>query len=380
MSDQQQENETDWLERADNIAADLRPEAAHADATGELPVKAYERLREAGLTSALVPTELGGGGASHTQMGQILRHLAHGDPAVAVTLSMHAHLVATQVWRHHQGLDASAVLRRVADGAFLISTGASDWIGSSGSVERVGGGYRVTGRKAPASGCEVGDVLVTSFRWDTSPDGPQVLHCSVPFDADGVGIEQTWDTLGLRATGSHTVVVDDVFVPDAAVALVRPADRWHPIWNTVLGAALPLIMAAYAGIADTALDVAVEAARAKVDAGAPPNAQAQLVGELVTAHTTAADVIDAMFASSDDLRFANTDQHASLTLARKTAAASGLIETVRLAIEVVGGAGFTRSSDLERLFRDVHGCLFHPLPRSRQLDLTGRVALGSEPV
>ena len=46
----------------------------------------------------------------------------------------------------------------------------------------------------------------------------------------------------MRATGSHTVVLDDVFVPDAAVALIRPADVWHPVWNTVVTAAMPLIM------------------------------------------------------------------------------------------------------------------------------------------
>ncbi len=51
--------------------------------------------------------------------------------------------------------------------------------------------------------------------------------------AEGVSIERTWDTMGMRATGSETVVFDDVFVPDAAVALVRPCGQWHPVWGTV---------------------------------------------------------------------------------------------------------------------------------------------------
>jgi acyl-CoA dehydrogenase len=289
---------------------------------------------------------------------------------------MHSHLVAAQVWRHKHGMDAEKILRRVAgDRAVLISTGASDWVGSNGSAQQVDGGYRVSARKTPASGCEAGDILVTSIRWDGAPDGPQVLHCTVPFDADGVSIEQTWDTLGLRATGSHTVVLDDVFVPDAAVSLARPADQWHPIWNIVVTAALPLIMSAYVGIADAAVDLARDAVSGRAD----PHVL-QLLGETLNAHTTGQDVVDAMFHDSDDLQFANTDEASSRTLSRKTVAADALIASVRLALETTGGLGYTRRSDIERLYRDVHGCLFHPLPRAKQTTLTGRVALGLSPV
>jgi acyl-CoA dehydrogenase len=171
------------------------------------------------------------------------------------------------------------------------------------------------------------------------------------------------------------VVFDDVFVPDAAVSLIRPADEWHPILNTVLGAAMPLIMSAYVGIADAAVDLATAAVAGRDD----PHVL-QLVGEMLDAHTTGADLVDAMFAASDDLRFENTDEHASRTLARKSVAADALIRTVRLAIEATGGVGYTRSSDLERLYRDVHGCLFHPLPRAKQTRFSGRVALGLSPI
>src|ERR1700728_4523435 len=220
-SDPTTDSATDWAGLARRIGSELRLEVADRDISGQISVAAFERLRASDITSALVPVEFGGGGVSHAEMGAVLRELGRYDPATAVTLSMHAHLVATQVWRHHHGMDAEKVLRKVADDhAILISTGASDWVGSNGSAERVDGGFKVSARKVPASGCEIGQVLVTSIRWDDAPDGPQVIHCSVPFSADGVGIELTWDTLGLRATGSHTVVLDDVFVPDGAVSLL----------------------------------------------------------------------------------------------------------------------------------------------------------------
>jgi acyl-CoA dehydrogenase len=288
---------------------------------------------------------------------------------------MHTHVVAQQVWRHRHGLDAEAVLRKVAAGAFLATSGASDWVGSSGVTTAVDGGFRVSARKAPVSGCEVADVLVTSVRWDTAPDGPRVLHCSVPLTADGVSVDHTWDTLGLRATGSHTVVLEGVFVPEAAVSLVRPADVWHPVWNMVLGAAMPLIMATYLGVADAAVAIAIEATAGRDDA-----TTAQLLGEMVNAHLAATDGVDAMFAESADLAFDNTDEHASRTLARKTVVADALVATVDHAMEVVGGRSYSRSSDLERLHRDVLGCRYHPLPRARQLEFSGRVAAGLSPV
>lgn len=367
---------TDWGSLAHEIGSTLQPRVRERDRSGELDLGAFDTLRSLGVTSALVPVEFGGGGASHAEMGQILRDLARYDPSTSVTLSMHSHLVAAQVWRHHHGIDAEKVFRKVVDDrAFLVSTGASDWVGSSGTARRVEGGYRVSARKGPASGSEVGDILVTSIRWDDAPDGPQVLHCSIPFSAEGVSIDLTWDTLGLRATGSHTVVLDDVFVPDAAVALTRPADQWHPVWNTVMGAAMPLIMAAYLGIADAAVD----AARAAVAGRTEPHVF-EMLGEMQNAHMTAADVVAGMFADAENLHFANTDELASRILSRKTVAADALIATVRLALETAGGVGYTRSSDIERLYRDVHGCLFHPLLRAKQLQFSGRVMQGLSPI
>ncbi len=134
-------------------------------------------------------------------------------------------------------------------------------------------------------------------------------------------------------------------------------------------------MSAYLGIADTA----VELVRSAVTGRAEPHVF-QLVGEMINAHTTANDVVAAMYVDSDNLQFDNTDEMASRTLSRKTVASDALIDTVRLAIEATGGVGYTRSSDIERLYRDVHGCLFHPLPRAKQTRLTGRVALGLSPV
>ncbi len=364
-----------WLARAVALVPELRSTAEAVDRSGSFVVGGIARLREQQLLSMLVPTELGGGGASFAETGAVLATLAHGCPATSLTFSMHLHLVAAQVWRWHRGLPAPVLTRVAQEHLLLVSTGASDWLSSSGTARRVEDGYRVSARKGPASGAPAGNVLVTSIRCDDGADGPQVLHCSVPFTAAGVRIEETWDTMGMRGTGSHTVVLDDVFVPDVAVMLARPADVWHPIWATVLGVALPLIMASYVGVAEAAASAALELAARRADR---PDC-ITVAGRMATRLGAARDTVATMLASSADLRFDNTLPHAITTLARKATATDAVLDTVRAALELGRGAAYGRSSEVERLFRDAHGALYHPLPAAQQEVASGRMALGLDP-
>jgi acyl-CoA dehydrogenase len=361
---------------ARDLAVLIGEEAANHDRLGDFVHDACRALRERGLTSMLVPAELGGGGATHGEACAALATLAQGCPATALTLSMHSHLVAAQVWRHKHDLPAPVLTRVVNERLFLVSTGAADWVSSHGSAVRVDGGFRVSARKSPSSGAPTGDVLVSSARWEAAPEGPQVIHFAVPFSAEGVSIDETWDTMGMRATGSHTVVLEDVFVPDAAVALTRPAGEWHPVFNTIVGAAIPLIMGVYVGVAESAVERAMLLAGKRSDT----SVVAPVVGRMLNRLHVAQDSVSTMIALSDDLRFANTIELASAVLSRKTSAADAVIDTVRLAMEASGGAGYSVSGGIERLYRDVHGSLYHPLPAAKQEPFTGRLALGLDPL
>src|SRR5690606_27422113 len=92
-----------------------------------------------------------------------------------------------------------------------------------------------------------------------------------------------WHTLGMRGTGSHSLVLDRVFVPDSAVALRRPRGAWHPIWDVVLGVAPPIFMAPYVGLARAARDRALEYVRGKPPSSALLLAVGRLESELVSA-------------------------------------------------------------------------------------------------
>jgi alkylation response protein AidB-like acyl-CoA dehydrogenase len=352
--------------------------AAGRDAGDVFVAAHYDTLKGHKVFSAQVPEELGGGGASHGAMCAFLRRLAHFCPSTALALSMHQHLVAAAACNHRNGRPGRALLERVAAGeAVLVSTGAGDWMESSGTVERVEGGFRVSARKPFCSGAPAGGVLVTSAPYEDPAEGWQVLHFPVPFSAQGVSLADDWRTIGMRATGSHSVVLDRVLVPEAAVALRRPRGRFHPAWNVILTAALPLIMSVYAGVAEAAAGIALDQARRRP--GGDP-ALPYLLGEMGNHLTVAQLAVDDMVRLARDLDGAMGLELTNAILARKTIAAEHVVATVGKAMEVTGGAGFYRGLGLERLLRDAQGAGLHPLPAKRQHRFAGRVALGLDPI
>jgi alkylation response protein AidB-like acyl-CoA dehydrogenase len=375
-----QEFRTDWVALAREIGPGFAARAADVDETDTFVAENYAELNARRFFSAGVPAQLGGGGASHRELCAMLRELAHHCGSTALALSMHTHLLGATVWRWRQDQPVEPLLRRIAEEQIvLVSTGASDWLESSGTADRVEGGYRVTGRKIFGSGSPAGTLLVTSAVYDDPADGPTVLHFPVPIAAEGVTVLNNWRTLGMRATGSNDVLLENVFVPEGVVSLRRPRGQWHTFFNVVVTVALPLILSVYVGVAEAASDLACDIARKKSRNGLDPNLP-YLLGEMNNALVTAQLAVQGMVDLCDDYTFAPTVETANAVLIRKTVAANACIQTVEKAFEVVGGGAFFRSVGLERLLRDVHGAQFHPLQEKRQHLFTGRVALGLDPV
>lgn len=376
----------DWISRAREVGPAFAETAGAADRERRFVAENYTTLADSGILGALVPSELGGGGASHGEGCELLRELAHFCPSTALALSMHQHLVAATVWRHLHQMPGEALLRRVAtEHLVLVSTGAGDWLRSNGEVERVEGGYQVSGSKHFASGSPGGDLLVTSAAWTTCPEGPQVLHFAVPLNAPGVSVGNDWDTLGMRGTGSNTVTLERVFVPDQAVALKRPREGWHPVWSIVLTVAAPVYASPYVGIAEKAAEVArgilKERTRGQEAAVEGPNAHVPyLVGEMENALATARMAHRALIDNANNYDFTPDLERANRALISKTILAKSAVETVNKAMEAVGGASYFTRVGLEQLLRDVQAAQHHPLPEKRQQQITGRLALGLGPV
>lgn len=362
---------TDWLALVDRIGPGFAERASEHDETGSFVAANLETLKQLGFYKALVPAELGGGGASHAELCAIIRRLATYCGSTALTFSMHCHLIAAAAWRwRHERAPTDGLLKRVAaENLVLCSSGGSDWLESIGRAEKVEGGFRIHARKIFSSGCLFGDLLMTSAVYDDPQAGSTVLHFGVPLKAEGVTILNTWRVMGMRGSGSHDVQLENVFVPDAGIAGRRPQGKWHPLFHVISMLAMPLIYAAYVGVAEAARDKALAMARGK----AVNQGIIFAAGELDNAFSEAVMALDRMIASAAERKPGPETTGLAMFCRRVCGAAA--ITTVEKAMELAGGSSFYRSVELERLFRDVQGARFHPLRDYPQLNYAGRLAL-----
>nr|CAD6608431.1 acyl-CoA dehydrogenase [Rhizobium sp. TCK] len=361
------------VERASALVGIIAERATSADETDGFVRENYELLKEAGLVEAGVPAELGGGGAELPELTEMLRTIAHACGSTALAFAMHTHQVAIPAWRwRHQGVTAvEPLLRRIAaERLILLSSGGSDWIGGSGKAEKVDGGYRVTARKAFTSGAEAGSILMTGAIFDAGDGTRSVIHFGAPMKAPEVHIEDTWHTLGMRGTGSNDVVIDNLFIPDQNVAFSRKSGEWHPVFQVIATLAFPLIYAVYLGVAESARDLAVEAARKRPVSDDTTRLAGRMETELRAAQLAHRWMLDVAMRNSPSAESVNEVMIARSLTARHA------IKAVELAMEVVGGASFYRANGLERRFRDIQGARYHPLQAGPQERYAGAVALG----
>jgi alkylation response protein AidB-like acyl-CoA dehydrogenase len=235
-------------------------------------------------------------------------------------------------------------------------------------MTRSDGGFLVKAMKSFASQAVAGDVLVTSAPYQDPEEGWEVLHFAVPMKSEGVRVLDDWHTLGMRGTGSHTVRLDNVHIPESSVTLRRRRGEFHPLFNVIAAAAMPLIMAVYVGIAQRAVREAVEfAKRQKRPKPNLPDAIGGMLNQLTSAEVHWKDMVRL----ANDLDFEPENRMGQEALSRKTNVANACVSAVTRAMEIAGGQGFYRNLGLERLFRDVQAAKYHPLPERDQERLFG---------
>ncbi len=367
---------TEWKHLTGLLGKSFADRADRHDREGSFPFENYKDLKANQFFSAAIPEELGGGGISHQQMCAIIKMLAHHCGSTALAFAMHQHLVAATVWKYRQKGEGVDLLRKVAANQLvLVSTGARDWLESNGQMTRTEGGYLVSGKKYFASQSVAGDLAVTSAVYMHAAEGPQVLHFAVPMDSRGISIIDDWDVMGMRATGSQTILFDKVFVPESAVVLARPANVFHPVWDVILTVAMPLIMSAYVGLAERAMELTLLIGKSYLR---NQKHMPYIIGKMNNTLVSARTQWKAMTGLANDLDFKPSETITLEMLSLKTNVADACIQTVQQAMEAVGGQSFYRKNLLERLFRDVQAAQFHPLPTWEQYVFTGeRLLSGS---
>lgn len=361
-------------ETASTLAITFAARAADHDDNDRFIDANYANLKSAGMICAGVPVELGGGGADVRTLCDMLRIIAGACGSTGLALSMHTHQVAIPAWRwHHQDSARPTVeplLRRIANEKIvLLSSGGSDWIGGSGTAERVDGGYRITARKVFSSGAPAGDLLMTGAICEKNGQRT-VLHFGVPLAAPEVTVLDTWRTMGMRGTGSHDITIDGLFIADDKIPLKRVAGEWHPAFQMIATIAFPLIYSVYLGIAESARDIAIGIAAKK-----PVCSRTQsIAGRMDTALAAACMAQTFMIEAVE--RNAPSAQTVNDVMIGRRLVEENAIRTVELAMELGGGASFYSKTELERRFRDIQAARYHPLQKEVQAEYAGAMALG----
>ena len=381
---------------AEELSERLAVRAAEHDRDGTYPFEAIDALKTAGYFAAPIPVELGGLGVSTTHdLVVAASRLARGDASVAIGVNMHLVALLNMV-RRHQVAAASGAERRarafaasleqiVQNGVVLaaaISERGQDLTRPGTVATRTGSGWRIDGRKMFCTMSPAATDLYVAVTYVDQDGVERYAYAMVPTGAPGVIVHNDWDAMGMRASGSNSVSLEGVELPESGVRGGFVAGDPLPYMERNLHAGL-FHAAASLGIAESADAIARRGILGRINGDARPRMQvADNAVDLAVSRAVlsrAADLIDehrAATPASD-----GTAEELGALFAEAQAAKAFVNEAgarvVDRALALSGGAGYVNGSPLARAYRDVKaGSFMHPLGANRAYDYLAQVALG----
>lgn len=346
-----------------------------------LPPGIVDALVEIGVFKLFTSRALGGAQASPQTMVDVIEALAFVDGSVGWCAMIAATSSLTSAY-----LD-DATAREIYGPRDATTCGV---FAPSGRASLAGDGYRVSGRWSFASGCEhsqwrMGGVIAEGDA--PLPSGAPDVRCVV-FRADETRVHRTWDTVGLRGTGSHDLEVADVVVPrERTFSLLTGRPRADAETLPFFGVLAAGVAAVGLGIARAAVaNVSALVQTKKQQGGHKPLAHREVVQlEVATAEarTAAARALlaDTLARTVEAVRDSAPDDPAAITARARLRmaachAATEASAVVRSAYELGGGAAVYRTSPLQRMYRDASVVTHHIMVGSGALAMSGRVLLG----
>jgi len=384
------ERQARFVALAAELAERIAPRAATYDRENSFAYADFDDLKAAGYLALTVPDADGGMGANLGEFVRAQGQLAEANGATALSSTM----TLSTLGREGQFRSWPAAIREkvfaaaVREGATINSLATEPEAGSPSrggklatTAQRVEGGWLLNGRKTWSSLSPILTFMIVSAAIADEDTAGSFL---VTRGAPGITVVPTWDSLGMRATGSNDVLLKDVFVPDMDVfsagkkadpkAVDAAAGSDSRAWG-----ALP-VSATYLGVAMAARNATVKFAieRVPTSLGRPiatvPAIQAK-IGEIDVALVAARTLLWAV-ADEWDATQMKRPGFGGRVAAAKTTATNTAVHVVDLAMRVVGGASLGRDLPLERYYRDVRAGLHNPPMDDQTFTLAGRDALG----
>ncbi len=351
------------LNRVEAIAADFATRAAAHDRDASFPFENFTALHEAGLLSLTIPHEFGGQGLGLSTACKVIEGIARGDASTALVLTMHylQHAGAARNRRWVPEVYERLCRESVEGIALLNAARVEPELGTPARgglpttlAERTTDGWRISGHKQYTTGSPILRYFVVWAR--TTEDEPQVGSFLVPRDVPGVSIVETWDHLGMRATGSHDLILENVSIPyEYALDIRSIKSGASPDPLTLAWGSLAL-SALYLGVATSARDWLTSYLHER----SPSNLGAPLA--TLPRFQTAVGEIEALLYANHRLIYSlaqdidRGERGSSVELQAQTVkylTTSNAIRSVEIGLELIGNPGLLRKNPLERHYRDV---------------------------
>jgi len=336
----------------DIAAAELAPRAAAAEESETFPRETFRLLGRSGLLSLPYPEEYGGGGQPYEVSLQVLEELARAWMSVAVGTSVHS-LSCYPLAQFGTADQRAALLPQLLAGdrlgAYCLSEpqAGSDVSAISTKASRSGDGWRLSGTKAWITHGGVADFYSVFAR--TGEDPTHGLSCFlVDADAEGLSFGAPERKMGLTASPTALVHLDDVLVgPDS---LIGEPGMGMRIALSALDSGRLGVAAGATGLAQAALDTAVDYAKGRVQFGRPIS-DFQGVSFLLADMEAAVEAARATYLAAARLRDAGRPFSRAAACA-KLIATDAAMQVTTDAVQVLGGAGYTRDFPVERYMRE----------------------------
>lgn len=377
-----------WAERARELSLGFAERAELHDREGSFPFENFAELREAGFYGLTVPARFGGAEAPLNVYLAVLEAIAHGDGSTALSFMMHLKTFGQEresasypaVWFEAMCLGA------IEHGQLVNTVATEEGLGSpagGGLPETLavsdGDGWHLNGRKTFTTLAPALHFFITLAQVESSAGVPPgVANFMVLRTDSGLRIEETWDSLGMRATGSHDAVYENVRLPADRLLNERRAGSADARGGAGMAWFALGLCAVTLGVASAARDYAVGYARERT-----PNSN-RTIKEYPGVRTRIARMellLQRSRALMDDACHAwETREATGMPPLNRAALAkvdtlNNCIEAVDLAMRVVGGVSLQKRRPIERYYRDVRAALHNPPLEDRALEMLARSAL-----
>jgi 3-hydroxy-9,10-secoandrosta-1,3,5(10)-triene-9,17-dione monooxygenase len=350
------------LARVRALIPDIRARAAVAEEARTLAPELIDALLAAGITRILVPPRFGGYGLGLDTWFAAVREISKADASHGWCASLMIH------HPHYLSQFPEQAQRTVWADGIDVPIAAS--IHPIGRVKPVDGGFGVSGEFPFASGVNHSPWVIVGGLVETASGKEAAFFLLAPQD---FAIKDTWFTTAMRATGSNTIVCNDVYVPEGHVVFLSdvrdgnaPGGKLHshPIYRAPWVTYAPLTFAApILGAAQGAYEMFREWTKTRY-AGRGGTAIAGLPSVQVRLARAAADLDAAELLLRRVVEVAQSPVTPSLNLraramrdcSRASELCVGVIDTL---IAMSGTAGFASSHPIQRAWRDIHFAAMH---------------------